>query len=681
MRRYATVLTALIAAGCTSHDERVQIAAPSTLVVQPRPSDVPPIARGIPHAADISLVAVTDQGDAALTADLAGGLRLWPTLDGTRTPVPLRFAGDPAQLAIGHAGGLPGSSLEHDLTAIILDRAGGVTLVRVGLDGTVRRTKQLSGTSYVQVAAIDDGFVARTREHSVEWYAFDGTLRGRVVADAGQELLAIAGRHHQAAALVRSGETTAVRYVQLADVLRWDPAIALPGEPRPDTFALAPHVRRIAYADATGMLRIYDTAFALRASPTAGSAFVNPQQTSVGFTDDNTVAIAGTVITWWNPPPPDKGITGAWLSNDAAPPASLSFDSPAGAATDGLVVSAAHGELVLATTSSVHYLGWAAPATGSYQAGLGHVALSTSNAKYTWLDDDLSEAVSFDVHGENGGYVFGRAMGAHHLVALTTYGDLSDVDVIDARDPERRLVLATATSVAETPVGENMVGVREKHTLRRYKIDLDAMTSTEQLPALEIADHSLSRIEIFDPERAHGLAALTFGWERESSERQTLTRYRIVDGKVIVERERDFDGSIVRVDPDGSLAFLDPTGGLRVARDGQVIKKVVFDLESNIVPSADYSRIAMRDRQGNVVLLDDHGTPLWRTPVWHADELMFSPTESRLFVTSVGGVVALDTKTGTRVGQLCGVRFGLHDKLGESSSSNQGSVCEESLIE
>jgi hypothetical protein len=81
MRRYATVLSVLLATGCTSHDERVQIAASSTVVAQPRAqrtSDVPPIPRGIPHAGNVSIVAVTEQGDPALTADVGGTLRRCP---------------------------------------------------------------------------------------------------------------------------------------------------------------------------------------------------------------------------------------------------------------------------------------------------------------------------------------------------------------------------------------------------------------------------------------------------------------------------------------------------------------------------------------------------------------------------------------------------------------------------
>src|SRR5439155_1745271 len=51
--------------------------------------DVPRVITA-PHSGTIRLLAVTDAGDAALTADTFEELRLWPRLDGTREPVGVR---------------------------------------------------------------------------------------------------------------------------------------------------------------------------------------------------------------------------------------------------------------------------------------------------------------------------------------------------------------------------------------------------------------------------------------------------------------------------------------------------------------------------------------------------------------------------------------------------------------
>jgi hypothetical protein len=188
---------------------------------------------------------------------------------------------------------------------------------------------------------------------------------------------------------------------------------------------------------------------------------------------------------------------------------------------------------------------------------------------------------------------------------------------------------------------------------------------------------------MFDPERAHGLAAVAISWERESSVGQTLTRYRIVDGKVEATRERNFSGNLLRSDPDGTLAIADSEGNgrVRLVRDGETVRTVHFGFQSFPALARDYSRFATRDRDGGITMYDDTGTQLWRTTVWMGNEVMFSPSASRVFVTSMGGIVALDAKTGSQVARACGFEFGVHDKLSELMSSNQGSVCEDSLIE
>ena len=59
--------------------------------------------REAPPAGAIDLVAVTPDGGAAITADLGGGIRLWPTLDGSREPRVVTLE-PPTDLALARAG-------------------------------------------------------------------------------------------------------------------------------------------------------------------------------------------------------------------------------------------------------------------------------------------------------------------------------------------------------------------------------------------------------------------------------------------------------------------------------------------------------------------------------------------------------------------------------------------------
>ena len=78
MRRLVPVLLAI---GCNHDVERDAVAGPAKTVVQ---LAAIPSSHGTPHVGSIREVSVTDEGDAAVTLDDAGTVRLWPTLDGSR---------------------------------------------------------------------------------------------------------------------------------------------------------------------------------------------------------------------------------------------------------------------------------------------------------------------------------------------------------------------------------------------------------------------------------------------------------------------------------------------------------------------------------------------------------------------------------------------------------------------
>lgn len=87
------------------------------------------IAKGVPHGGVIRELAAAEEGDAAISSDELNGIRLWPSLDGTRAPVPVESSSQPEQLALFHDG--------RDLVAAVLDTAGTVSLIRLGHDGSV----------------------------------------------------------------------------------------------------------------------------------------------------------------------------------------------------------------------------------------------------------------------------------------------------------------------------------------------------------------------------------------------------------------------------------------------------------------------------------------------------------------------------------------------------------------
>src|SRR5262245_38982937 len=118
----SSLLALVLAAACGTPDEPIAVpaAAVAPAPAAPKPD---PVVKGVPHGGHILQVAITENADAALTFDNIGGVRLWPALDGSRTPVPVSMVA-PDHLALAHAG--------RDLFAAILDDAGSLRLMRLG---------------------------------------------------------------------------------------------------------------------------------------------------------------------------------------------------------------------------------------------------------------------------------------------------------------------------------------------------------------------------------------------------------------------------------------------------------------------------------------------------------------------------------------------------------------------
>jgi hypothetical protein len=579
---------------------------------------------------------------------------------------------------LAHAGGLPGAPGSTDLVAIVRDTAGSITFIRVATDGTVRSRMQLAGMSYVTIAGVNTGVLARTAEHAIEWYALDGTLRGRLVAEAGQEIMELAGRRDRAAAVIRRGDDLFVRYISLGEAPRWEPMVEIPDHMKPGTFAVAPHVRRIAFADGKGNLRVYDVGLQLDAQAFPGESYFADGQTLVGFVDDDTVAVPGFHILWWTRDKPEH-----------KPPASSPTDinqTAVPAITDSRVISAANGELVLATSTEARYLGWSVPVVGGFYFGDRSVVLSQSSTRLSWIADDLTRRGSIDLRDpDNQTWAYGQPMGSHFVVVQRPYGEHSDVEVVDIAHADKPLAILDDERVDRVVVGSSTIGVQAGTKLRRFDVALDAMTFEEQKPAISVKDYSVTWAQVFDPARANGIAAVVVSWEREASTNQTLTTYRIDRNKVIAKRERDFSGQIIRTWPDGTLAVLTSDGRdtntITLRRGDDVIKTVVVHgPHSPVAISDDMSRLALHDDH-DVYMISADGKELWRSPLWNAAYVMFSPSEQRVFASAPGGLVAFDAASGRQIGRECGFEFGVHDKPADIGPIGAPTVCEDALLQ
>ncbi len=227
MRRLVPVLLAI---GCSHDVERDAVTAPARPAVL---AAAAPAAHGAPHAGSIREVSVTDAGDAALTIDDAGTIRLWPTLDGTREPIPV-VAPAAARAALVRDG--------DGLVAALLDDAGSAHLLRFARGGVLAGKAEVSGDVRIeQVVASRGQLLVRRADQSIELVDARGEIAGRIVADPGERIAAIAARGDVALAVIAEGDGTAktMRWIARANGLAWGARVTLPMAVAADSVAIA----------------------------------------------------------------------------------------------------------------------------------------------------------------------------------------------------------------------------------------------------------------------------------------------------------------------------------------------------------------------------------------------------------------------------------------------------------
>ncbi|MDQ3339002.1 MAG: hypothetical protein M4D80_27900 [Myxococcota bacterium] len=166
------------------------------------------------HGGEISLLAVT--ADAAVSADVTGGVRLWPTLDGTREPIVVA-APMATGLAIAHDGG--------GFAIAVTDAADHVVMIRLDNKGHVRSRRQL-GTA-LQVEIVGDSVLALREDQVIDQIAFDGTLRAQLPAETGTRVESLITSGAQLVAIVIDEKQRHARRIELAPLAWGDTSAAL----------------------------------------------------------------------------------------------------------------------------------------------------------------------------------------------------------------------------------------------------------------------------------------------------------------------------------------------------------------------------------------------------------------------------------------------------------------------
>jgi hypothetical protein len=659
----AVVVVAPIACDAPTIQERAQVAGAH------RPPDrVPPVSI---DGARIQRVAITDQGDAALSVDALGGVRLWPSLDGKREPVQLSIP-PPVRVAIAHGN-------DGEWVASTIDQAGNGTVYRLSAEGALRGVITIPGdVAIVQLAALDDGVLVARADQTIERYTEHGERLGRIVGEPGERFTTLAVRHGGAAVLSIAGAAksftspltddkralaTHVRFIVIGDrlapsgQLAWGARRELPPNIDAETLALAPNHRRIAVVEVGAQqMHVLDAGDLHEIGKPAALAAVG--RPLLGFVDnDDVVDVDGDEVTWWPPPAQTKITFGAGTRPTSDP-----------VVGDGVALAATQASLVLlgaAASSPPRYLGYLDDTSGELQrAGSGFV-LAVGGGDAVRLDAALAPHEHITVDGYNEQHVW---IDASHVAIVRTTDDRHDVVLVDVTQPKREVVLATSEEVSSLMYEPREREVAFVDGLKVHRVALDASwTKATPLPDLALADY-MESIQLVDPKSHDGLVAVG-AYAGEPS-----GYFEWHDGSAATTNDST-GGVPVALGEDGTCYFVS-AGELVAVRGHARTDLGPLAMPASIKPSDDGRWIAVI--ADNMLAMRDHGGhELWRRPAWEVTGVLFSGDGRRVIASTRGGLIERDVLTGERLAVSCGYDFGLRLDAPRSMPNNVAPACED----
>jgi hypothetical protein len=146
-----------------------------------------------PHSFDIVAIAAPEEGDAALTKDRTGSLRIWPRLDGTREPIVVPIVDVAVDLALGHDG--------NGFIGAVIDEVGNVAVLDFDRNGGLLGRVQVGGdVAAIQLALLRNTILVLRNDSSIVQLDVHGNQLRRIVAPPRTRLEWIATRHGHAIA-------------------------------------------------------------------------------------------------------------------------------------------------------------------------------------------------------------------------------------------------------------------------------------------------------------------------------------------------------------------------------------------------------------------------------------------------------------------------------------------------
>ena len=677
----------LLAAGCGG--DRT-LAPPPRETAGARPVAAAAL-RHAPHSGGIVLVAATEQGEAAFTIDDHGQGRLWPALDGEHEPVVVLVPPARDVVLVTQRDGM---------LAAVLDRAGGLELIRLDSEGAERgRTRLAPEPGFEDVDPLGDGVLALRRDQVVVHLDARGALRGALPASPGEHVRMILTRGGHAVAGLASdkpppprvvtpdmledegtplaGPTIgSVRELAMDAGLAWGPLHDLP-EHLVGAIALSPSGTRLAGLGARVAPPVLMVDLATHEAKPFSQAASFSTDAFLGFlSEDVAIAVSGSTVRWWSvTPPPDL-----WTAMNYE----LLGSAETIAAANGRAIGGRDTGLMLFDGTRTQYLGYRHIATGGASvAGTGGAIVSSKLV--TWFDRELRERGERTLPTPDGPQLV--PLDDEHVLQIDTYpANQRRMSSVYLHGPPTTppILLGTwpqvRTSAFDPSTGVIAIATEHDSNPSILRFELDRETHTVRaLTSLQAKANFIEQVVPLDPATADGAVAVAIGMGdgggravmrfTETSREGDVQSFEDVyalgidrNGHAYLASRRGHE--LVIVPPRGLSESIELPASIYLGEPfvENELRSELFDLVGVKGAVSDDGEVIVLYGSRVVIAIDRQGNERWRLGPHAATDAAFFAGTHTVLLSSAAGLATIDGDTGKQLAVACGFSFGLSNQ-------------------